>query len=1000
MAANTGPDVNTYAIPEVELGDTFNVWKDITNTGIYKLNQLRVYEGVSSSDITASTDSSGNLSMLLADTVPTGHTFSGQMAFTNQVAFGSGVTFNGPVTFNADTFTVNAKVVTIDDYNIILGDTGAASDSNISTAGGGGLLLNRGSGNTAEWLWTPTLLHGFTGVWTSNGHIGFKGNTSGLYPTSGGNLLVHGTGIRLDGSGTTEHGLLVNFAGSGTTTGRTIEMARYSPAGSTGFIDVALRTPPNSLGSRPYVTVKDGVNKKSVYQINHLFQVGTPVRIDATGVYAAAQADNPENAEVIGVVSRVVDGNNFELTFMGEIFDINFSAVNSDGSANGITGAVYYLSPYTAGKISTSYPTLVNTVHKAVFIATSSSSGVVVPWTGGVISDSVVLGESTSNTVKIEQLNQFRPGDVVRFKSAASFGGSVPYASASGVTLTYGATSGFYNYGVYVRADSKDSENADNVAGVVISTQQLSGVAGVKESFNLMMDGFFSVPAGVSAVNNGTPGSLVTGTNYFLNINCAGTTGSFEGSTACLTNTPPTATNSVNKPVLFATSPTTGYVYSYRGTQTTYTTNPNQIDVAQMLIQDIRSSQNSSLKFGVYDGGAAGGRQVMEFDHVAKGNVRIGPSTFISSSVGAGATLSVFGTVVSGNEEATNGSVILASRYNSSYPTTLNVFGSMNSTGNSVVAYGVRPKAGAVNTYQSTTVQNIARTAIEVGVDTDDPSFRLLGLSRRVSALGSDLSLPELFKVSGSTATFAGFVSAAAGVSGPTFYGNATTASALRTSRTIALSGEVNATGVAFDGSGNITLNTTIAANSIINADIVDGTITDAKLATISTAGKVSNSATTAASANTANAIVARDSSGNFSVGTISTTTNPSAADHLTRKGYVDGFAPKVIATLAGSATAPFISVLRAKYNDWSGTAITVTRTAVGTYVINFPVGMFNDVNYTIVGSVSSSANNDFWHQIRTTSTTSATVLTGYVGGSSTALADIGTGRINIVVYP
>ena len=37
----------------------------------------------------------------------------------------------------------------------------------------------------------------------------------------------------------------------------------------------------------------------------------------------------------------------------------------------------------------------------------------------------------------------------------------------------------------------------------------------------------------------------------------------------------------------------------------------------------------------------------------------------------------------------------------------------------------------------------------------------------------------------------------------------------------------------------------------------------------LATAGKVANSATTATSANTANAIVARDASGNFSAGTI-----------------------------------------------------------------------------------------------------------------------------------
>jgi hypothetical protein len=69
--------------------------------------------------------------------------------------------------------------------------------------------------------------------------------------------------------------------------------------------------------------------------------------------------------------------------------------------------------------------------------------------------------------------------------------------------------------------------------------------------------------------------------------------------------------------------------------------------------------------------------------------------------------------------------------------------------------------------------------------------------------------------------------------------------------------------------------------SSITSSDIVNGTIVnddisasagivDTKLDTISTAAKVSNSATTATDANTASAIVARDASGNFSAGMIS----------------------------------------------------------------------------------------------------------------------------------
>ena len=75
---------------------------------------------------------------------------------------------------------------------------------------------------------------------------------------------------------------------------------------------------------------------------------------------------------------------------------------------------------------------------------------------------------------------------------------------------------------------------------------------------------------------------------------------------------------------------------------------------------------------------------------------------------------------------------------------------------------------------------------------------------------------------------------------------------------------------------GNITGNAGSVTNGIYATDtgtvtntMLFGNITDTKLSTISTAGKVSNSATTATNVNTANAIVSRDSSGNFLAGVI-----------------------------------------------------------------------------------------------------------------------------------
>ena len=81
-------------------------------------------------------------------------------------------------------------------------------------------------------------------------------------------------------------------------------------------------------------------------------------------------------------------------------------------------------------------------------------------------------------------------------------------------------------------------------------------------------------------------------------------------------------------------------------------------------------------------------------------------------------------------------------------------------------------------------------------------------------------------------------------------------------------------------GVGALTVNATVSSTvgfsgnganltALNGANITAGTIADAKLATIGTAGKVANSATTATAANTPNGIVARDASGNFSAGAI-----------------------------------------------------------------------------------------------------------------------------------
>jgi hypothetical protein len=84
---------------------------------------------------------------------------------------------------------------------------------------------------------------------------------------------------------------------------------------------------------------------------------------------------------------------------------------------------------------------------------------------------------------------------------------------------------------------------------------------------------------------------------------------------------------------------------------------------------------------------------------------------------------------------------------------------------------------------------------------------------------------------------------------------------------------------VSLDGTTDITLTTSIENAVISNVHIADNAaIADTKLNTISTAGKVLNSATTATASNTADAIVSRDASGNFGTITAALAGNASSA--------------------------------------------------------------------------------------------------------------------------
>jgi hypothetical protein len=133
---------------------------------------------------------------------------------------------------------------------------------------------------------------------------------------------------------------------------------------------------------------------------------------------------------------------------------------------------------------------------------------------------------------------------------------------------------------------------------------------------------------------------------------------------------------------------------------------------------------------------------------------------------------------------------------------------------------------------------------------------------------------------------------------------------------------------------------TMILDGTILNADInASAAIADTKLATISTASKVSNSATTATSANTASAIVARDASGNFTAGTITADLTGTAS----------------AATLAAAATALATGRTIALTGDVTGTTGSFDGTGNATMTSAIAAGVIVNADINASAAIAYS---------------------------------------------
>jgi hypothetical protein len=213
--------------------------------------------------------------------------------------------------------------------------------------------------------------------------------------------------------------------------------------------------------------------------------------------------------------------------------------------------------------------------------------------------------------------------------------------------------------------------------------------------------------------------------------------------------------------------------------------------------------------------------------------------------------------------------------------------------------------------------------------------------------------------------------------------GNADTATAWATSRSLTLSGDVTGIATGIDGSGNIAVTTTIAADSVaLGTDTTGNYVATGAVSGNGLSGSASAEGATftvtsnATNANTASTIVFRDASGNFSAGTISANlTGNVTGNATTASAWATGRTLSLTGDVTGSTTI-----------DGSGNAsiaatIAANSVALGTDTTgNYVAGATQGTGVTISGTPGEGWSPTIAIGQDVATTASPTFANAYIG--------------------
>ena len=310
-------------------------------------------------------------------------------------------------------------------------------------------------------------------------------------------------------------------------------------------------------------SLSGGADVIHITHASHPFTVGQVLRSSgAAGVYTTAQADSAANAEVIGIVVQDIDTNTYAMALSGRI--------TADGVVPVATaGTVLFLSPTSAGALTTTEPTTTGQISKPIGVVTTSNlEMVMINYRGEVVATSTeswdvngselildVDGDTSLHANNDDQIDvQIAGADDFRFtaNTLSILSGST-LAIDSGATLANSGTVTGFNSNSFTVTQASHGLSVGNV--VKASGNSAFAKAQANNAANAEVVGVVTAVADTSNFTITTSGEITVaaavpnvaaGTVVFLHQSAS----SDEGT---LTATEPSTDDEISKPVAIVT---------------------------------------------------------------------------------------------------------------------------------------------------------------------------------------------------------------------------------------------------------------------------------------------------------------------------------------------------------------------------------------------------------------------------------------------------------------